>query len=156
MPFIGRFDNPSREKRIEIRGSPPFRNSPGSDLSASGGRFRYAPQVDEEEGKYLPFDYLKVSNDSNENLEVVFNGDGRRVEEVEQNTTEIFRPTDILPYNSVTLVNNSGNIVAKEDVTITSRRIGATADKQARREAGKGPIAQVVENFTGLNVSLGV
>jgi hypothetical protein len=128
------FDNPNGLSP----GEPWVIDLPGMKYNGQSGWFK----------KYLPLDISQVTNtNTSENVRVVYNGQYEDL--VLANSVETFSDQGI---RRVRVVNASDNVIPAGDIAVSLKKEPYGADERAREETKKGPIANVVENFTGLSL----
>lgn len=139
----------NRKERIRKLGSPEFSREPS--ISANS-KFVFFPKDNEPEAKYQPFDNILISNNSSSNVRVKFNQRDDRTVTVPSNSNVVLDETDILPFHEFSIEELSGNPVSQGSLTVSFRRSGYSADKQAQEDLGRSQLSRVVEQFTGIRL----
>jgi hypothetical protein len=134
-----------------LDGAGPFRFRPDAALDP-GETFvldlREEPRNGKKGGykRYLPFDEAQITNESSEPLDVQYNGVFDQY--VVPNAVESFDQTGVV---RVELTNAGPSAIGAADVTVELVETPFDADEAARRnERRGGPIADVIQKFTGL------
>ena len=119
----------TRRGRVEVEGSPEF-DFDNPSIAASAA---WVINLEANEGvaKYLPLDFVEVSNDQPQDVELVLN-DVRRWKVLGHS----YRQLTGRRYAGVKLVNLSpADAIAAGTIRVTVYREGTTADTEARRRA---------------------
>jgi len=140
-----------KNEKLESRGPWLFENpeqlSPGEAWKVDfrerqyNGRKRYFKP-------HLPLDTSQITNrSSSEPIKATYNG--RFETYVVPNAVETFSDQGI---TFVRVVNDGANNIAAGEVVLEVAKDAYDADDEARKEAKRGQIANVVENFTGIQL----
>lgn len=94
-------------------------------------------------GKFLPMDTILISNNSDETIELTFNG-GTNMRRMFSKTTRAYDEQNI---TSIQIKNDGSTTIAAKDIEIEFQKSGYDADKAAR--ASRKPLNRLLGLFTG-------
>lgn len=145
-----------RLERDPLEGAGPFRFRPDDDLGP-GETYTIPLREAERNGRkgyyrrFLPMDQAQITNQSDSSpLDVTYNGVHEQF--IVPNAVETFDDAGI---RSVAVRNAGSTAIAADEVTVELVSTPYDADDRARDRARRGPVASVVEKFTGLSPNLG-
>ena len=125
----------------EINGSQLF-NWRNAELTA-GSEENFDMRNHSVYGKFLPIDTILISNNSDETIEVIFNGNSNK-RRIFSKTTRAYENQSI---TSIKVKNDGTTTIDAEDVEIEFQKSGYDADKAAR--ASRKPLNRLLGLFTG-------